>query len=79
MQNVQLHALPELNDDPWTMEYFSERTEAICRSAATDLHRKSLMVEEAVEEILQLVRNSQQNLECPDDFEFVIEGIVFFF
>lgn len=57
MQKVTLHALPE-SEQPWTIEEFVEKNEEICRMAAVDLHRKSTMVEEAVEEVLQLVRKA---------------------
>ena len=56
MQKITLHALPE--DQPWSIEEFVEKTEEACRIAAIDLHRRSLMVEEAVEEVLQLVKNA---------------------
>lgn len=56
MQKITLHALPE--DQPWSIEEFVEKTEEACRLAAVDLHRRSLMVEEAVEEVLQLVKNA---------------------
>lgn len=76
MQTITLHALPEIDEEPWTLEYFCERTETICRVAATELHRKSLMVEEAVEEILQLVRKAQQDYPSVlvDDIEFCFDG-----
>lgn len=57
MRKITLHALPE-SDQPWTIEEFVEKNEEICRMAAVDLHRKSTMVEEAVEEVLQLVRKA---------------------
>lgn len=57
MQKVTLHALPE-SDQPWTIEEFVEKNEEICRITAIDLHRKSMMIEEAVEEVLQLVRKA---------------------
>ena len=56
MQKITLHVLPE--DEPWSMEHFIEKTEETCRAAAVDLNRKSMMVEEAVEEVLELVRNA---------------------
>ncbi|KAF5305838.1 hypothetical protein FQR65_LT07577 [Abscondita terminalis] len=59
MQSVSLHCLPEPYEEPWNIDYFCESTESICRSAASDLHKKSLMIEEAVEEILELVRKAQ--------------------
>ncbi|XP_063990451.1 dynein axonemal heavy chain 5 [Diachasmimorpha longicaudata] len=70
MQKITLHALPE--DEPWCIEEFLEKTEEACRIAAIDLHRRSQMVEEAVEEVLQLVKNaadSFKNAGEPDNFE----------
>lgn len=58
MQVISLHALPDCYDEPWTIEYFLEKNEGLCRFAANELHRKSLMVEEAVEEILALVKRN---------------------
>lgn len=74
MQNVYLHALPEAAEDIWTVEHFCSKIDIICRSAADELHRKSLMVEEAVEEILKLVRKAR--IECPSSSveEFFFEG-----
>lgn len=63
MQAVQLHSLPEIDEEPWTVDDFCENMDEVCRSAATELHRKSLMVEEAVEEILSLVRRTR--IDCP--------------
>ncbi|RZC39074.1 dynein heavy chain 5, axonemal [Asbolus verrucosus] len=67
MQAVQLHALPEVDEEPWTIDFFCDKMDDICRSAATELHRKSLMVEEAVEEILTLVRKAR--IDCPSETE----------
>lgn len=58
MEVIQLHALPELNEEPWTIEDFLEKNEAVCIYAATEIHRKSSMVEEAIEEIVTLVRKN---------------------
>lgn len=74
MQSVSLHALPEPYEDAWTVDHFIERIENVCRKAASELHCKSLMVEEAVEEILQLVRYAQQKFDAAEDSEFVFEG-----
>lgn len=56
MQKITLHYLPE--DEPWNVENFIEKIEETCKTAAEDLNRKSIMVEEAVEEVLELVRNA---------------------
>lgn len=66
MQNIQLHALPDIND-PWDIEYFCNETDNVCRNAAAELHKKSLMVEEAVEEILLLVKRARIDPEMEDD------------
>ncbi|TGZ53817.1 Dynein heavy chain 5, axonemal, partial [Temnothorax longispinosus] len=69
MQKVTLHALPE-SDQPWTIEEFVEKNEEICRMAAVDLHRKSTMVEEAVEEVLQLVRKATDSFKSTNSNQF---------
>lgn len=56
MQKITLHSLPD--DQPWSVEYLIENIEETCRAAAEDLNRKSMMVEEAVEEVLELVKNA---------------------
>lgn len=74
MQSISLHALPDADEEPWTVEEFIEKNDTICRSAATDLHRKSLMVEEAVEEILKLVRNTRIDTCIATHDELLFEG-----
>ncbi|KAK1128262.1 hypothetical protein K0M31_002732 [Melipona bicolor] len=72
MQKITLHSLPE-SDQLWTIEEFVEKTEEICRLAAVDLYRKSMMVEEAVEEVLDLVKNAAENFKGAansNQFEF---------
>lgn len=72
MQMIQLHALPEANESPWSIEMSCIKIDSVCRNAASELHKKSLMVEEAVEEIMTLVKkinlSSEERLE--DDFMF---------
>ncbi|KAJ8672889.1 hypothetical protein QAD02_004150 [Eretmocerus hayati] len=65
MQNIVLHSLPE--EESWTVDEFMEKTDETCRSAAVDLHRKSRMVEEAVEEVLSLVKNASQMFKGSGD------------
>lgn len=81
MQKITLHALPE--DEPWSVEEFVEKTEEACRTAAVDLHRKSLMVEEAVEEVLELVKNAAESFKGavdPSQFNFLnVEGNAYAF
>ncbi|XP_046389607.1 dynein axonemal heavy chain 5 [Ischnura elegans] len=75
MQKVTLHILPD--EEPWSVEEFVERTEAHCIQAALELNRKSLMVEEAVEEILELVKRAAlafKGNSGQDIFEFLTEG-----
>lgn len=74
MQKVTLHALPE--EDPWTIDEFIERTEQNCRQAAIELNRRSLMVEEAVEEVVELVRKAAEDFrgESSTIFDFDLDG-----
>lgn len=75
MQKITLHALPE--EEPWSIEEFVEKTDEACRNAAVDLHRKSLMVEEAVEEVLLLVKNAAKSFKSvfdADPFNLSTEG-----
>ncbi|KAK0178414.1 hypothetical protein PV328_002364 [Microctonus aethiopoides] len=67
MQKVTLHALPD--DEPWSIEDFLEKNDDACRLAAIDLHRRSLMVEEAVEEVLQLVKNAADDFKSNGEFD----------
>lgn len=59
MQEVTLQILPG-DDEIWTVEEFLEKSEESCRQAAIELNRKSQMVEEAVEEVLDLVDKASQ-------------------
>ena len=61
MQTITLHALPENREKPWPIEVFYQKIEEACRTSAVELHRKSLMIEEAVEEILSLVKKARVN------------------
>lgn len=74
MQSVQLHALPDADEEPWTVDYFCNKTDDVCRWAATELHRKSLMVEEAVEEILVLVKKARIDCSVDNEQDFFTEG-----
>lgn len=75
MQMIQLHALPETNEEPWTIDTFCNSIDNVCRSAAIELHKKSLMVEEAVEEIMALVKKINIDREENQDEEsFIFEG-----
>lgn len=76
MQNICLHALPESDEEPWTVEYFDDKIDTICRCAAAELHRKSLMVEEAVEEILALVRKARIECQTSSGEEVFFEGTI---
>lgn len=74
MQTISLHSLPDIDDEPWTVEDFIEKNDSICRNAATELHRKSLMVEEAVEEILTLVKSAKIDTSSNTRDELFFEG-----
>lgn len=70
---IQLHALPERNEKPWSVDAFCNKINNVCRNAATELHKKSLMVEEAVEEIMTLVKKINlypEDTKEENDFKF---------
>lgn len=73
MQLIQLHALPEPHEEPWTVDFFCEKIDTVCRNAASELHKKSLMVEEAVEEILELMKRTKID-DNSDVGEIFLEG-----
>ena len=52
-----------LDGEMWTVDEFLERNEESCRIAAIELNRKSQMVSEAVEEVLNLVQNATQTFK----------------
>ena len=56
MQEISLQTLPI--DELWTVQKFLDKNEDACRAAAIELNRKSQMVEEAVEEVLDLVQKA---------------------
>lgn len=74
MQSVSLHALPDSEEETWTIEEFAERNDSICRNSAMELQRKSLMVDEAVEEILTLVKTSNIDDSSTTPNELYFEG-----
>lgn len=74
MQEVTLLELPE-KGTTWTVEEFNDKIETICRTAATELHNKSMMVERAVEEILTLVKQAKLVNADSSTEEFFTEGI----
>lgn len=74
MQNVTLHALPPSESEPWTVDHFCDSIEHACRSSAIELNRKSIMVEEAVEEILNLVKKARIDVKNVDDEDLFQEG-----
>lgn len=62
MHDVALQTLPT-GDELWTIEEFLEKNEESCRLAAIELNRKSQMVSEAVEEVLNLVQDATQKFK----------------
>ena len=61
MDEIKLYALPK--NEPWTLERFLEEIKCTCRESASDLHRRSVMIEDAVEDLIGL---SLQALNLPD-------------
>ena len=61
MDEVKLYALPKT--EPWTLDRFLEEIKVACKEAAGDLNRKSVMIEDAVEDLIGL---ALQALNLPD-------------
>lgn len=62
MQEISLQTLPS-DGQFWTIEEFLEKNEESCRLAAIELNRKSQMVSESVEEVLNLVQDASLTLK----------------
>lgn len=73
MQEITLLALPP-DDQLWTIDEFVVHSEQTCRSAAIELNRKSNMIAEAVEEVLQLVSNAMHEFETMIGPEAAVSG-----
>ena len=61
MDSIKLYALPK--SEPWTLDRFLEEIKDACKDAAADLNRKSVMIEDAVEDLIGL---ALQALNLPD-------------
>ena len=61
MDSIKLYALPK--SEPWTLDRFLEEIKDACKEAAADLNRKSVMIEDAVEDLIGL---ALQALNLPD-------------
>ena len=49
---VQLSSLPEA--EPWTIDQFVDNIKAKCKEGTKELHKKSMMIEDAVEDLILL-------------------------
>ena len=63
MDSVKLYALPKT--EPWTLEKFLDEIKTTCKESANDLHRRSVMIEDAVEDLIRLALEAL-NLPDPD-------------
>ena len=63
MDSVKLYALPKT--EPWTLERFLDEIKTTCKESANDLHRRSVMIEDAVEDLIHLALEAL-NLPDPD-------------
>ena len=50
MDSVMLYTLP--TNEAWTLDRFLEEIKSTCKDAANDLHRSSVMIEDAVEDLV---------------------------
>ena len=66
MDYVKLYALPKT--EPWTLDRFLEEIKDACKDGAADLNRKSVMIEDAVEDLIGLAMQAL-NLPDPESFD----------
>ena len=52
MDSVMLYTLP--TNEAWTLDRFLDEIKGTCKEAANDLHRSSVMIEDAVEDLISL-------------------------
>merc|ERR1712223_2185706 len=70
---VKLYALPKT--EPWTLERFLDEIKTTCKESANDLHRRSVMIEDAVEDLIRLALEAL-NLPDPDADDASMDGSV---
>ena len=56
MDSVMLYTLP--TNEAWTLDRFLDEIKGTCTEAANDLHRSSVMIEDAVEDLISLAMQS---------------------
>ena len=67
MTELELYELPR--HEPWTLHHFLERAKARCVFAAKELQRKSLMVEEAIEDLIELASQANPKRKQEEEVE----------
>ena len=69
MTEIELYELP--SDKPWTLDRFLDRVKERCIFGATELQRKSLMVEEAIEDLITLASEVDAKKTDGKDTDFL--------
>ena len=72
MANMTLCELPE--EEPWTVDEFLERTQMLCAKGATILQSKSVNVEDAVYELIDMLCEASESEEEEEEKEKEEEG-----
>ena len=67
MTELELYELPR--DQPWTLDHFLDRVKARCVFAARELQRRSLMVEEAIEDLIEIATEANPKRKEEEDIE----------
>ena len=62
---MELYEFPKT--DPWTLEYFLDRVKERCVFAAHEIQRKSVMVEEAIEDLIELATEANPKRKEEED------------
>ena len=64
---VELYALPKT--DPWTLEQFEENIKTKCKEGSIELHKKSNMIEDAIEDLITLALEFKPIVDVMPDKE----------
>ena len=67
MAEMELYELPK--EEPWSLDQFLERVKAKCVFAARELQRKSLMVEEAIEDLIAIASEANPKRREEEEVE----------
>ena len=74
MTTIELYEMPTAQ--PWTLEMFLNKVKERCKAAAKELHKKSNMVEDAVEDLILLALGQDKHQPEIEEVESVTDPVV---